>query len=90
MTKDQALAIGPPPDFKDTAAAEIFYWQLTGMEWDGSRSAYHSHATKKWRRLTESSRQLHPLVKPTPRSMPTRATHRRWRKRSTTTSVFAS
>ena len=54
VTKDQALAIGPPPDFKDTAAAEIFYWQLTGMEWDGSRSAYHSHATKKWRRLTQS------------------------------------
>ena len=53
MTKYQALAIGPPPDFKDTAAAEIFYWQLTGMEWDGSRSAYHSHATKKWRRLTQ-------------------------------------
>ena len=91
MTKDQALAIGPPPDFKDTAAAEIFYWQLTGMEWDGSRSAYHSHATKKWRRLTQSEQAAASAREANAaQHAETRATHRRWRKRSTTTSAFAS
>ena len=46
-----ALAAGPPPDVKDTAAAEIFFWQLTGQEWDGTCSSYHKDGTQRWRRL---------------------------------------
>ena len=51
FTKEQALAIDVVPSITDTADAEIFYWQLTGMEWDGTKSSYHSHATKRWRKL---------------------------------------
>ena len=53
-TKEQALAIDMAPGIKDTAEAEIFYWQLTGLEWDGSSSHYHSRATRKWHRLRQS------------------------------------
>ena len=51
FTKEQALAIDVVPSITDTADAEIFYWQLTGMEWDGRKSSYHSQATKRWRKL---------------------------------------
>ena len=54
MTKEQALAIDMAPGINDTADAEIFFWQLTGREWNGSRSSYHMEATQKWRRLRKS------------------------------------
>ena len=54
VTKEQALAIDMAPGINDTADAEIFFWQLTGREWNGSRSSYHKDATQKWRRLRKS------------------------------------
>ena len=51
FTKEQALAIDVAPSIVDTADAEIFYWQLTGKEWDGTKSSYHSQATQRWRKL---------------------------------------
>ena len=54
VTKEQALAIDMAPGINDTADAEIFFWQLTGREWNGSRSSYHMEATQKWRRLRKS------------------------------------
>ena len=53
-TKEQALTIDMAPSINDSAEAEIFYWQLTGLEWDGSSSHYHSRATRKWHRLRQS------------------------------------